>query len=534
MTRPSFDLSTEPWIPVVDREGVSRTLSIIDVFRRAHDLRWIDAEAPPVTAALHRLLLAVLHAGLGGPRDRKAWGSLWKAPELPAELVRKYIESMPGAFDLFDVERPFLQCPALETVDVRPVAQLVQFRAVGSNLTLFDHTTAGDRLALTPAEAARWLVAVQCYDPGGTKTPYEKVKNSSAGLGNRFGVVMAEGSTVKETLLLNAHCYDPEYEIPRSSTHDDLPAWEAGPPNPRPEERAPHGWLDLLTWPARRVLLHPSTESGDCTVNGVVITPGVTLKNELRQVELMAAFEKPPSKSKKDDQPWNPVRLHELRGVWRHARKLLLAEDTRQHERPKILDHVSDQIEWGTLPVDAVFTIRVFGQQLDDSGGGSVYAWLQEQLPAPAALLTNRQPWLGEVLGSCVALADNLGRALDQFANECRKAFHAEHSTDAKRRAKHNFGLTQAYWPTLPAEFATLLRALGTVVVDRSPAKPPINAWRDIVRSTAEEAVDRAVAQLRDRQARHLAEIAAAYEEFRKSVLHHRRTFDAQIGSHLL
>ncbi|GGI97886.1 type I-E CRISPR-associated protein Cse1/CasA [Saccharopolyspora subtropica] len=537
MTRPSFDLTTEPWIPALGLDGQPYVLSLREIFCRAHELRWLDAEAPPMTGALHRLLLAVLHASLDGPRTPEDWGALWEAMELPSRPVHDYLDRHAGGFDLFDRQRPFLQCPALASVRARPAAQLVHFRSVGNNGTLFDHTTAAEPLRLSFAEAARWLVTVQCYDPGGTKTPYKKVKNSSAGLGNRFGMVLVEGNTLKETLLLNAHRFDRDYGRPWSSAYEDRPAWESEPPQPEPDTREPYGWLDLLTWPARRVLLHPTADAREPEVDGVVITPGTTIKKTgLHGAELMAAFERPHAKSKNKNSSqwnWNPVRLGELRGIWRHARTLLLAEDEQQHQRPMVLDHVADQVERGTLSRHAVFTIRVFGQQLDDNGGGSVYTWLQEQLPAPAALLTARHPWLGGILGSCVALADGIGDALTSLAKDCRKAFHAEHSAEVKRSAKHNFGLVQDYWPKLPSAFATLLLSLGLAVDDESSPKPPVFEWKQTVRAHATAAADQLINQLRERQARHLYEIAGAYANFEREIARCCRTFDRQIAAYL-
>lgn len=527
-----FRLDEERWLPVVDREGAAFHVGLRELFERAHELRWLDAESPPVTAALHRLLLAVLHAGIEGPRDWRAWRELWQADELPSGAIQSYLDKYAGAFDLFDERRPFLQCPGLSELEPRSAAQLVHFRSVGNNGTLFDHTTADRPLRLSAAEAARWLVTVQCYDPGGLKTPYRTVKKSAAGPGNRFATVLVEGRTLKETLLLNACDYDPEHGLPWDSAHDDRPAWEAEPPGPEPAERHAHGWLDLLTWPARRVLLHP-VDDPEPAVDGVVVTPGTTLNDELHRTELMAAFTNPATKTSKKAQPWSPVRLHELRGIWRHARKFLLAEDPQRHQRPMVLEHVADQVERGTVSPSEVFTIRVFGQQLDDSGGGSVYAWLQEQLPAPAALLRARHPWVGELLGGAAALADGIGDALTGLAKNCRKAFSAEHSAAAERAAKHNFGLVQDYWPKLPPAFAVLVRDLGDAVANGRSARGPMREWERTVRAIADAAAEQLVRQLRERQARHLDEIAAAHVLYDKAVSRHRRTFKGRINQHL-
>lgn len=529
---PKFDLTTEPWVPVTWLDGRPDELSLRDVLLRAHELRWLDAEAPPVTAALHRLLITVLHHALDGPVTWRDWAELWRETTLPSTKIEQYFDKRTQQFDLFDVKRPFLQCPALSDLTMKTPAKLVHFRASGNNRTLFDHTTAADRLILSPMEAARWLVTVHAYDPGGTKTPYKKIKNSSRAPCNEFGTVLVEGNTLKETLLLNTCEYDPASDKPWSSAYPDRPAWDAEPPEPTPERRAPYGWLDLLTWPTRRVLLHPTTgNDGTNVVDGALITPGVTLMESLYRAELMAAFES--TKTRDKDLRWNPVQLHELQGIWRHARDMLLVEDPqRAHGRPRVLDHVAEQIGWETLSPHTVFTIRVFGQQLGNMSG-SVHAWLHEQLPAPAALLNARLPWIGEVIGSCVGLADRLGAALTNLTKECRAAFDAEPSAQVKRNAPLNVGLTQDYWPRLPAPFSELLLHLGDAVENKASAAPSVQEWKTTVHSAATASADRLLTQLRERQSRHLYAFAGAHTRFTSTVAKHCRTFDGQIKRHL-
>jgi CRISPR-associated protein Cse1 (CRISPR_cse1) len=59
-------------------------------------------------------------------------------------------------------------------------------RAAGIGRTLFDHTTAAESPALSPAEAARWLITAQMYDTGGLKTLGASVTGfGSGGLAGR-------------------------------------------------------------------------------------------------------------------------------------------------------------------------------------------------------------------------------------------------------------------------------------------------------------------------------------------------------------
>lgn len=69
MTGTVFDLLTERWIPVLDEDGEPDEPGLEQVLLRAHEPRRITGETPPMTAALHRLVLALLHraAAAGAP-----------------------------------------------------------------------------------------------------------------------------------------------------------------------------------------------------------------------------------------------------------------------------------------------------------------------------------------------------------------------------------------------------------------------------------------------------------------------------------
>nr|WP_281269694.1 type I-E CRISPR-associated protein Cse1/CasA [Phytoactinopolyspora halophila] len=528
----SYRLTEQPWVPVVDCDGHALELGLRDVLRRAHQLRWVDAEAPPVTAALHRLLIAVLHRVVEGPRNRHEWRRLWSAESLPEDRIDAYFDDHARAFDLFDDERPFFQCPALADLQARSAAQLVHFRAVGNNATLFDQTTAGERLVLSAAEAARWLVTVQAYDPGGLKTPFTKVKQSQRAPCNNFGTVVVEGDTLKETLLLNLVLHEPDANEPKHTSSADRPSWEAEPPSPEPEKRVTKGWLDVLTWQSRRVLLHRTSDEDGATVDGAVITPGDAMEEQLHWVEKMAAFHQPERRSRRssdEQRQWQPIQLHRLRGIWRHAREMLIPEDDFGHIRPHVLNHVADRLADGFLPTNEVFTIRVFGQQLDDSGGGSVQTWLQEQLPAPAALLraekvysdsehaaVETDSWAnGALIGICVELADDVGQAIKKLVDRWRESLSAQHSAREKRNAPYNVGLEQDYWPRLAPEFDKFLSNLGYAALNASSREPLVLEWKDTVRNVASVAVDRWAVAVQQRRVRQLDAVAKHYEWFR-------------------
>lgn len=78
---PLFDLTDQPWIGVLKRDGTQAELSLRQVFAQAGDVRRIVGDLPTQEFALVRLLLAIVHDTLDGPEDIDQWGELWADPD---------------------------------------------------------------------------------------------------------------------------------------------------------------------------------------------------------------------------------------------------------------------------------------------------------------------------------------------------------------------------------------------------------------------------------------------------------------------
>ncbi|MEV4288900.1 type I-E CRISPR-associated protein Cse1/CasA [Nonomuraea bangladeshensis] len=521
----SFDLLTQPWIPVVGLDGRATAKGLADVIAEAHTIRRIAAEAPTMTAALHRLLLAVFHRAYGPPNE-KVWQDLWEAEKIPAGPLGRYLERYRDRFDLFHPEVPFMQCVELRSLTPATAAKLVPYRAVGNNVTLFDHTTSADTVVLTPQEAARWLVTLQAFDPGGMKTPYEKDKSSERAPCNWFGVVLVEGRNLKETILLNALVYLPDYEKPRMTTPDDRPVWEEPTgPSPRPDKRTVRGWTDLLTWPSRRVLLSTTGSGTSRVVDGVVITPGTRLDAQLPDEELMAAFRRPTdAKGRfKREAPMLPVRLNPLRGIWRHSIELLLTDVWQEgvnRQRPAALDQIAELAGNKYIPANAVYTLRVFGQHLD-SKATVIETWLEEEVPAPVPLLRARDESLGALIGCAISLADEAGSGLRSFQAEYRREFRDQPVSDIDR----------GYWPRLSRPFGAFLVDLGRARAVGRSEESATRAWGRYVIETAMAAANRWVAGS-PAEGRAMIVLGKHHAVFEARLRKAERVFQAQIKAY--
>lgn len=420
-----------------------------------------------------------------------------------------------------------MQCAELASLTPATAAKLVPYRAVGNNVTLFDHTTAADQVMLSPEEAARWLVTLHAFDPGGMKTPYEKDKSSERAPCNWFGVVLVEGGTLKETLLLNALIYRPDHEKPAMTTAEDRPVWEeATGPSPRPDKRTARGWTDLLTWPSRRVLLSAAGSGEHTMVDGVVITPGTRLDSSLPDEEKMAAFRRPrDAKGRfKRVAPMWPVRLHHLRGIWRHSVELLLTdlwEEGRNRQRPAALDQIADLAERGRIPPDTVYTLRVFGQLLD-AKATVIETWLEEEVPAPVPLLRARDERIGSLIGCAITLADDAGSALRMLQGDYRREFRVDSTPD----------VDHYYWPQLSRPFAVFLIALGDALKTGKSEAPAASTWGQEVKKLAISAADRWVAGS-PAEGRVMAAIGKHYGVFRSRVVTSERRFHAETAAYV-
>lgn len=259
----SFDLTSEPWIVCRTTSGDLAELCLSDLFKRAPELSGLANESPVIDAAVFRLLLAILHRNVG-PSDDEQWEELWNAGNFDSPQIDGYLENWKSRFDLFHPETPFYQVGNLvkQTPNYengkKPARELVaEQSAYGAARELFESRPEGHQEVLTPARAARWLVAVQAFHPGGLLSRDTKNGDPTAaksGLVCNAAVVSVQGATLFQSLVLNLIRY-PSDDFPH--TAKDAPAWEQ-PPLEKYKVRPCLGLLDWYTWQSRRIQLLPN------------------------------------------------------------------------------------------------------------------------------------------------------------------------------------------------------------------------------------------------------------------------------------
>lgn len=330
----SFDLRNEPWIPVTVADGgEERLMSLVDVLSNACSIRSIGGDMPLQTPAIIRLLLAVLYGVYPDGPTEDEWVQLWtQGPDMDA--ITDYLDEFGDRWDLFDAEKPFYQVADLRT-GKGDYSGLEKFILDVPNGAPFFTTRIGDGLSrITFAEAARWLVTVQAFDPSGIKSGAVGDPRVKGGKGypigvawsGNLGVLVCEGENLWQTLLLNFVGKSLTINGRELPWEDDRPIWEREQPSvlatPGFDQEKPgdvrcfHGPATLMTWQSRRIRL---VRDGEWVV-GVIVANGDRLKpQKADRYETMTAWRssKPQAKALGEDHVYMPRTHDPKRAIWR-------------------------------------------------------------------------------------------------------------------------------------------------------------------------------------------------------------------------
>jgi CRISPR system Cascade subunit CasA len=362
----SCNLIEMPWIWVLDTDGRHREVSITGLFREAADLREIVGEVPTQGFAILRLQLAILHRATEGPKGPEDWVGIREGWKQIVDDVEEYLDEHRHRFDLRHAETPFYQVAGLHTAKDGTSGLEVLIADVPNGNPFFTTRIGRGTARVSWAEAARWLVHVQAFDPSGIRSGAvgdPRVRSGKGypigtGWAGMLGGVFLRGSTVKETLLLNLVA---PTEAGLEVRGDDLPVWERGPHGPAPEGgidgRQPSGPVDLYTLQSRRVRL----VGDDAGVTGVVLAQGdkVTPQNRHRLEPLTAWRYSKPQTAKLKQDTYMPREHDPARAMWRGLPGLLAGQDEKTGIEPGVVRwaaalDIDGHLPGGTLTVQAV------------------------------------------------------------------------------------------------------------------------------------------------------------------------------------
>lgn len=460
----SFNLLDRPWIPCMFAgASIPEDVSLLDALARAGDITRIASDSPLETVAIHRLLLAILHRNFTvAESDGSDWSGLWAAGQFDAAVIDSWAAAWRHRFDLFDAERPFFQTPGLPESTGTTIAKLGHEYSAGNNAVLFDHSWDSAEPSLSAAKAARLLIAHQMFAIGGLigRLPGDPPSAEAAHL-VKAAVVLNLGANLFETLLLNMVRVDGDTSLPFPFVpKDDAPAWEREPA--RPVARVPDGYLDLLTWQSRRILLFPN-EDGD-SVSRMALMAGFRFPPGLlaRQYETMAAYRLRANPLKGTD-PWAPVGFEAEKALWRDSAALLSPDEARQ--RPANVAWLANLRGLGAIDPARIFNLGAFGLSSDRA---KVFLWRTEELPLPLAYLESTD--LVKALSRAVAAAEESARALRSGVRLLAAETLGPGGTADKDRVtalERSLAPLRSYWPALDLPFRQyMLRLPGEYPAD--------------------------------------------------------------------
>ncbi|MFD8786348.1 type I-E CRISPR-associated protein Cse1/CasA [Kitasatospora sp. NPDC059599] len=444
---PPFDLTVEPWLTVQLSAGGEQELSLREVFAQADAIARLSGDVPTQDFALLRLLLAVLHDALKGPTDVEEWAELWESAD-PFAAVPGYLDEHRKRFDLCHPATPFLQVARLSNGkdETFPLNRLVA--DVPNGDPFFTTRFPGvDRLSF--AEAARWLVHAHAYDTAGIKTGVLDDPRAKGGKAypqgtawaGMLGGVSAEGTSLKETLLLNLIATE---DFPPPGRAPDLPAWRREPDGPGEGDlrHRPTGLCDLYTWQSRRVRLQVDHEG----VFGALLTYGDPLVPRNQQkLEPMTGWRRSRAQEKKHGAQlvYMPREHDPERAAWRGLAALLGAESRPQETgargepaealQPGLVHWLARLRNDGALSDETTVRFRTYGTMYGTQQS-VVDEVVADEVTMPVVLLGESSRRLGICAVDAVAHADKAVDALGWLAHDLVLATVA----NDKRRVQGN------------------------------------------------------------------------------------------------
>jgi len=481
MTEYSYNLVNAPWISCTDLEGNKINLGFKDVFLRAHELRSIQHQNPLTEAALLRVLLAIVHRSINGPRNGQEWKRLYQAGKFD-DRISQYLEKWHNRFNLFSRDTPFYQTPGLMVVNgsnasvqvPQPITSIMLGVSSGNRKTLFNHTVDKMTVKISPSEAANVLTTAQMFSLGGLN----KKTTNIFGYQFRFenspmveGIfVILAGFNLFQTLMLNLLIYADNEPIP--NTAKDCPIWERNDigkaVTDRKKAMPPKGYLDFLTCKSRHIRLVPEEDNNGVYVEKIHIAQGEIFPTTMANPAFMR------KKSKKGT--WYHPQLDIDRLVWRDS-VALFTLDENIASRPKSFIQVQAMHSLIGLPMRYICAIYAIANK-----DANPLARRREKLNIPLSLLSDRR--VVAYLEKGIGISEKGAMALGAAAYLFMSVYLPENTRPKEIRAQVNAtGVQEMFWDGMDAHFNQFL-------IDLDEPENALEIWKAAIRQTARESLN--------------------------------------------
>lgn len=446
----AFNLWTDPWIDLERPDGTVERQGIAAALLGAQEFLGIFSTSPLEVVGIHRLLTAVLQDALH-PQTLRDLQPLWQAGCFPAEAIQAFGAEFAQRFDLFSAQQPFLQSSDLpltpqKGAPVKPVTYLAPEFPCATAVNHYHHLL-DDQQAFCPVCCARGLLVLPAFASSGGAG----IKPSINGVPPVY--VLPDGRTLFDSLAASLAL--PPYQPAVRDSQTDRPWWRREALVGKSVEALSVGYLESLTYPARRVRLYPTAAQTTCTRCGAVtplVVRSMTFEMGLSRPK-DAPFWRDPFAAYFLREKESPLPLRPVAGkaLWREYASLFLSLPAeplgkkRAPLRPALVDQLAWMEESGVGPKDGWLAFRCVGIRTDMKA--KIFEWTDTGVDVPLALLQSGDAGLDveECLRFAVECEGTLADVAKKYLNENRKK--------GERFAHARAAMMDAYWGALAEPF---------------------------------------------------------------------------------
>lgn len=479
LSPPTFNLWSEPWLPVERPSGQLHTLSIKQTLLDAHNIHALYDPSPLVGVGIHRLLVAILQT-IYAPQQTPDLLQIWRDGQFDPQKVAAFGAQYADRFDLFAADAPFYQTADLPLQpakgdNAKPVGYLLEEQPAGTAVTHYTHSYDAGQVFCSQCAAKGLLVMPAFASSGGAG-----IKPSINGVPPIY--VLPGGETLFHSLT--ASLTVPDYQPGVKS--DEGVWWQRSFPTivEKKGEVRRVGYLHSLTFPARRIRLHPIPMNQACSRCGQQTTWGVkTMVYEMGEDRTLSTWWRDPFAAyRKPDKPEVnplPIRPVEGRALWREFRGLFLPHRENDEGLKAFRPSIVTQIEevWHSDKTAMPFTdipLRVIGLRTDMKM--KIFEWEESGFLVPPHLLTDFKT------AEAIQAGIDFAVAADGII---KKSFRLHFGGGGKveRYATLKKQMSQQYWQRLGQRFQSQLPAY-TAAADLDAL---FHRWLDTVLQEAQD-----------------------------------------------
>lgn len=514
----TFNLWEEPWIDLERQDGTVVRQGIRDALLQAHEVQSIFSSSPLEVVGIHRLLVAILQDALqpSGPRDLK---TLWQSGCFPAERINHFGVKYADRFDLFSPDQPFLQTGDLpltpeKGTPIKPVTYLAQDLPCATAVNHYHHVL-DDEQAFCPVCCARGLVVVPAFATSGGAG----IKPSINGVPPLY--ILPGGKTLFESLL--ASFIIQRFQPSVRNQENDLPWWQHPALVEKSGEVISVGYLESLTFPARRIRLYPTVGQVRCSRCGASASLSVqemTFEMGLSRPK-DAPFWRDPFAAYFLREKENPLPLRPSAGkaIWREFSSLFLsmpAEPAGKNKRVPLRPALIEQLTWledeGIGPGSGLIAFRCIGMRTDMKA--KIFEWVDSGFNIPMAVLKSGDAGLD---------VDDALRFAGETENTMSDLFAKSLNNNTKKSARFlraKTSMSDSYWQALAEPFRKLIAVLADVyslpqAAQSDQRHAALSNWYHLSILTARKELENALQQVGD-DGRSLRLRNQCLEEFNK------------------